>query len=448
MLNLTREFKAFAYQPLDETYWARSNIMITVSPESVGLSQSRLNRINELTDSYISKGKLAGTITMVARKGQVAHFECHGMMNVEEAQSMQEEAIFRLYSMTKPITSVGAMILYEKGCFQLSTPVSRFIPEFKNLEVFESGTATSYKTKKPEREMNMCDLLTHMSGLTYGAFADTAVDEMYKNAKITMAQDETLQDFIAKIAKMPLLFSPGTKFNYSYSTDVLGHIIEVISGEKLDVFLKKEIFDPLSMNDTDFYVPPEKQNRFTAMYTHKSAVPQEILQDFPNKSIFPTDVIKTDVTKAVLYLKPPNKLLGGAGLVSTVSDFLKFATMLLNKGITNDRVLLSPKTIDLMTMNHLPGDLESLSLMKTPFAQPGVGFGLGFAVLLDPAKAKTIGTPGEYYWSGAAHTSFFIDPKEEMIAILLTQVLPPAVYDIQKQFRTAVYQSIIESLYE
>jgi CubicO group peptidase (beta-lactamase class C family) len=415
--------------------------MITADPEKVGLSSSRLKRISQLTHSYVDSGRLAGTITMVARRGEVVHFEAYGKLSLESGEPMVEDAIFRIFSMTKPITSVAIMMLYEQGYLELVTPLSKFIPAFKNVQVFESGTVDDYKTVKPEREITILDLLKHTAGLSYGFFGVGVVDEIYKANDIgPLKLDYTLEEFVNKIASMPLVFSPGNKWNYSLATDVLGRVIEVISGMPLDLFLKKNIFDPLGMVDTDFYVTPDKLDRLTDLYAHRSAVPADVAAKFPNEHLFPYDDHKDGS-----WSNPVKHFQGGGGLVSTARDYYRFVSMLMNKGRFDSGNLLSPKSIELMTMNHLPEDLYNFSAKRIGgMTAAGNGFGLGFSIILDPARVGVIGTPGEYHWSGSAHTSFFVDPKEELFGMILTQAFPPGAYPINREFRAAVLQSIIE----
>jgi len=415
--------------------------MINSKPENVGLSASRLHRIHDWTSSYIDTGRLAGTITLVARRGQVVHFESNGKLSLETGQAMPEDALFRIHSMTKPVTAVAVMMLYERGYFQLDTPVSQFIPAFKDTEVFASGTVEDYTTVKPQREMTIGDLLRHGAGLTYGFLPFTIVDQLYLQAGIleSVNDDSTLETFVNKLATMPLLFSPGTQWSYSLSMDVLGRVIEVITGKSLDVFFQEEIFEPLNMVDTGFILPTEKQDRLASIYVNRIGLPESLVQDFPDKTIFLNDDPKTNY-----YQKSPTKMMGGIGLVSTASDYYQFATMLLNKGRVGKECLLSPKTIEFMTMNHLPGDIESFCVKA--FSDPkraGMGFGLGFGVNIDAAKANLIGSPGTFHWSGMAHTTFFVDPKEELIGIFLSQILPYAVYDTVREFRRMVYQAIV-----
>lgn len=416
--------------------------MQTTRPEDLGLCSSRLNNINQLTEKYIQEGALAGTITLIARRGKIAHLECRGMMDIDSSTAMRADAIFRIYSMTKPVTSVAAMMLYERGVFDLLTPISNFIPEFKHSEVYLSGHADDYETVKPEREINIADLLTHTSGMTYDYTNVNAVDELYRRNEVkSFNHSLNLTDFTKQAAKMPILFSPGKHWNYGISTDVLGRIIEIASGMSLDAFFKKEIFTPLEMSDTDFYVPKEKQDRFTTGYAHYTAMPADARAASPEQTLF-----MFDRPDSGLYSQAPIMLSGGGGLCSTASDYLKFTSMLINKGCYGKgQHLLSPKTIALMTTNQLPTELADYRYYKDRGAvMPGNGFGFGFAMNLNPASSKLIGSGGEFGWSGAANTYFIVDPKEELIAMFLTQLFPfDLTQEMYRRFKVAAYQSIV-----
>ncbi|STX81600.1 Esterase estB [Legionella busanensis] len=425
--------------------------MQKIQPEAVGVSTARLNRISSLLSSYIESNKIAGAISLVARRDKIVHFECQGKMNLSANKLMQEDTIFRIYSMTKPITSVAMMMLYEQGYFQLNTPVYEFIPQFKNLEVFDSGSATSFKTVKPKRPMIIADLLTHTSGLTYDFINTSPVDEMYRLAGIQGSHASgTLDDLIVKLAEMPLLFSPGTQWHYSLATEVIAYLVQSMSAERFDEFVKKNITQPLRMVDTDFYVPINKQERFAANYTHIDLAPADPLKQFSNYVTKQLTLDKTqkliliDDSKSGIFSTPRTFHSGGGGLVSTALDYLNFSHMLLNKGHFNGLQLLSPKTVELMTTNHLPSDLANFSMGGfSETSLNGIGFGLGFSVMLDPVKANILGTAGEFGWGGGANTMFFIDPKEELIGILLMQLLPSTAYQIRQEFKVAIYQSII-----
>ncbi len=395
-----------------------------VTPEDVGISGARLYKIDHLTKRYIDEGKLAGTITLVARKGKIAHLQTQGKMDVEADKDMAEDTIFRIYSMTKPITSTTLMMLYEDGNFQLDDPVSRYIPKFKHLEVYgENGNVAT------EREMTIRDLLTHTSGLTYGFMRTTAVDEMYRDQAVEESDD--LEQMIEKLTDIPLLFTPGSRWSYSVATDVCGYLVQKISDTPFNEFLREQILDPLGMHDTDFHVPADKVHRLAANYEHTDDDGMRLV-DSPETSI---------------YLKKHKLYSGGGGLVSTIHDYHRFGQMLLNKGELDGVQILGRKTVELMTSNHLPnnGDLTSMGqpvFSETPY--DGIGFGLGFSVMINPATAQILGTPGEFAWGGAASTYFWIDPSEELLVILLTQLLPSSSYPIRRELRVTAYQSIIE----
>lgn len=393
------------------------------TPEDVGLSGSRLYKIDHLTQRYIDEGKLAGTISMVARRGEVVHLSSQGKMDIEADKEMDDDTIFRIYSMTKPITSTALMMLYEDGRFQLDCPVSRYIPGFANLKVqTESGLVDM------EREMTIRDLLTHTSGLTYGFMNATPIDAMYREMKVEQSAD--LDEMVEKLCDIPLLFSPGTRWSYSVATDVCGYLVQKISDTPFDEFLAEQIFEPLEMEDTAFFVPEDKVHRFAANYEHTEDDGMRLV-DSPESSP---------------YLKPPGLKSGGGGLVSTIHDYNRFAQMLAGGGLYDGTRLLGRKTVELMTSNHLPGNGDLTSMGQAVFSETpydGIGFGLGFSVMLDPAKAQILGTPGEFAWGGAASTYFFVDPVEDLVVILMTQLLPSSSYPIRRELRVLAYQSLV-----
>ncbi|WP_068471452.1 serine hydrolase domain-containing protein [Candidatus Protochlamydia phocaeensis] len=409
--------------------------MIKVKPEEVGLSSGRLSQINKLVQSYIQAELVPGAIALVARRGKIAHFGTYGKMDVENEKFMREEAIFRLYSMTKPIIAVALLVLYEQGHFQLSDPVSKFIPEFLSLGVFEEGTATQFSTVPAGREMTIRDLLLHTSGLTHYLLNLSPVGDMYRSAGIVgMHSERDLKHMIQQLSQLPLAFQPGKQWHYSISYDVIAYLIEYFSGMRLDEFINKKITAPLNMLDTAFHLPKHKQNRFTTLYSKDSS------------QIVASKLVRADEERHTThFFNSPSFLSGGGGMVSTGMDYLRFCQMLLNRGEMDGNRILSRKTIELMTTNHLAGDLGQFSQegISHEISPEGIGFGLGVAVMLDPAKAQILGTPGEYSWNGMASTSFFIDPKEELIGIFLTQVMPSHHYSFQRDFRVAVYQSLL-----
>lgn len=406
-----------------------------VRAEDVGLISSRLAEIPNFMRSYLDQGKLAGVSTLVSRRGQIAHFEAIGHRDREAETSLQHDTIFRIYSMTKPITSLALMMLHEEGDFQLNHPVSRYIPEFKKLKVWAGGTAEKYETKPCAREMTIRDLLTHTSGLTYGFMQAHPVDALYRAAGIDGANTVgiTLKEMVERLADIPLLFSPGEQWSYSVATDVCGRLVEILSGMPLDEFYESRIFKPLGMVDTGFFVPKEKLGRFATNYFKDPKSGKRGVMD------------KGDETST--YAKAPKFLSGGGGLVSTMMDYWRFCQMLLNGGEFDGHRFVSRKTIEFMRLNHLPGDRTMKEMSSSAFSElaaEGTGFGLGFSVLLDPAEAQTVGSVGNYSWGGAASTYFWIDPEEDIIAILMTQLYPSSTYPLRPQLQQLVYAAIAD----
>ena len=397
--------------------------MKVVNPESLGLDSTVLENIRKyLNDTYVEDGKYVGTMTLVSRKGEVAYLDSIGFMDRENAKPMQEDSIFRIYSMSKAITSIAIMQLFEKSKFRLDDPVHWYIPSWKNLRVYQSGIYPNFLTSRPKRHMTIRDLLTHMSGLTYDFMYKSNVDAAYRKTKVQQAG--SLEEFVEILSTLPLEFSPGDKWNYSVSTDVLGYLVEVMSGMKLEEYFKEYIFEPLEMMDTSFSCSEEKLDRLASLYEHiPNGEPRLLEIPFLN-------------TKMAS---------GGGGLFSTMSDYHNFCSMLVNQGEFNGTRLIGRKTLELMTVNHLPDnqDLTEMSesaFSETPYA--GVGFGLGFSVMLDPAKSQTTSDIGEYGWGGAASTVFFINPKEDMFVIFLTQLLPSSTYQVRRELRSLVYSAL------
>lgn len=403
----------------------------TVSPESVGLSSICLNRIPEHLKGYVDDGRIPGYLVLVARRGQPAYLNRYGLRDVEAHTPVEEDTIFRIYSMTKPITSVALMTLYERGLFQLDTPVSAFIPEFKHLEVFESGDAQQYHTTPVEREITIRDLLTHTAGFTYGFMNVHPVDALYRAQGVEGSSSKgSLHDMVQKLSTLPLLFSPGKRWSYSVATDVLGYLVELLSGQSLAAYFNDHIWEPLGMRDTAFAVADEDVPRLAANYEYQKGGFRLI--DSPTNS---------------RYRGQPTFLSGGGGLVSTASDYLKFLLMLRNRGVLNGERLLGRKTVELMTVNHLPGNADLSRMGQKVFSEmpfDGIGFGLGFSVTLDPVKAQILGSSGEYSWGGAASTTFWVDPVEDLIVIFLTQLMPSSSYPIRRELRVLTYQAVVE----
>ena len=407
--------------------------MNTIRPEQAGFSSKGLERITKhLERGYVGPQKIAGCLTLIARRGEVAHCVPQGAMDLERNKPMQEDTLFRIYSMSKPITSVAMMMLVEEGLVQLSDPVHRFIPEWRNLRVYQAGNHPTFLTTPADRPMEIHDLLTHTSGLTYGFMERTNVDAAYRKLGVQARSDgPVLRDMIEALAQLPLEFSPGTAWNYSVATDVLGYIVEVVSGKPYDEFLRERILGPLAMNDTGFTAPESESERFAACYA-RTARKRLVLQDDPEKSVY---------RRGVSFFS------GGGGLVSTASDYLRFCRMLLAGGALDGERILGPRTIEYMTRNHLPGGKDLTQMSVGAFSETryeGTGFGLGFSVTMNPAAAKVISTGGEYAWGGAASTAFWIDPKEDMIVIFMTQLMPSATFNFRGQIKQMVYGAIID----
>lgn len=417
----------------------------SASPESAGMSAAALARVDRhLKERYIDAGRYPGAQLMVYRRGKIVHSSAQGYADIERKAPVKEDTIFRIYSMTKPITSVAFMMLVEEGRVAIDEPVHKYIPEWKNLGVFVAGTYPAYLTKPPVRPMQIVDLLRHTSGLTYGFQQRTNVDAGYREKKIAdVVTSGTLDSMIEDLAKIPLEFSPGEAWNYSVSVDVLGYLIGKISGMPFEQFLKERIFKPLGMNDTDFHVPPEKAHRFAACYS--ADPPGELRFIAAERKAMLT--LQDDPAKSP-YLKAPTFFSGGGGLCSTAADYLTFCRALLNRGELGGIRLIGQKTLALMTTNHLPGGLDLPALSRSMFSEAtmnGIGFGLGFAVTMDPARTLIAGSAGEYNWGGAAATAFWIDPAEELITVFMTQVMPSSAYPVRRELRTMIYTAITDS---
>jgi CubicO group peptidase (beta-lactamase class C family) len=404
------------------------------SPESAGMSKSALDRIEaHLKSRYLDAGRYPGTQLLVYRRGKVVHSAVQGFADLERKAPVKDDTIFRIYSMTKPVTSVAFMMLVEEGRVALDEPVHKYIPEWKNLGVFQAGIGPAFLTRPPSRPMLIVDLLRHTSGLTYGFQNRSNVDAAYRDKKIgEFEKAGTLQSMIDDLAKLPLEFSPGEAWNYSVATDVIGYLVGKISGMPFEQFLKTRIFDPLGMTDTDFFVAPAKAHRLAACYSADGKGGMTLYDD-PAESSF---------------LSPPSFVSGGGGLCSTAADYLTFCRALLGGGELGAVRLIGPKTLELMTSNHLPGGRDLTEMSRSLFSEAayaGVGFGLGFSVTMNPALTLIPGSAGEYAWGGAASTSFWIDPAEELIAIFMTQLLPSSSYPVRRELRTMVYAGITDS---
>ena len=393
------------------------------TPEAVGFSPTRLAHLDRLMADYIAQGKLPGVVTMIARRGKLVHAHRQGWADVARRKPIQPETRFRIASMTKPVTSVALMMLYEEGRFQLADPVSAFIPAFKNLKVLAAPTDHPNESalQPLAREMTIRDLLTHTAGLSYG-LSSHPLDTLYGQV---WSPDHTLATMMDRLSTIPLMYQPGTRWHYSIATDVLGYLIEVISGTPFDQFLQERIFTPLGMADTGFYIPREHTDQLATLYRVSDA---EKMRTVPRPA--PT--------------LPPRAPSGGGGLISTASDYLRFAQMLLNGGKLGDVRLLGRKTVELMTQDHLPPGISLPDVFVRTYRLQGYGFGLGFRVRTDVAASQLLGSTGEYGWAGAYETYFLIDPQEDLIALYLTQLAPSGYYPLRRQFTTLVYQALAD----
>ncbi|KCZ47598.1 MULTISPECIES: serine hydrolase [unclassified Hyphomonas] len=401
-------------------------------PHEVGLNAERLAAVPAFFEkNYLDTGKLPCMATLISRNGEIALEDYRGTTELGGGKPIGPETIFRIYSMTKPITSLAAMMLFEEGKLRLDHDVARYIPEFADVEVFDSGSREDYKTRKPDRPMKVLDLFTHTSGLTYGFMMQSEVDALYRKEKIGRP-DETLQEMAKRLAKLPLECSPGDEWWYSHSTDVLGAIVEIASGMELDQFFRERITGPLGMVDTDFWVPEDKIDRLMACY-EKNAITGEVKQsDGAGAS-------------SKLYSKRPKLLNGGGGLVSTVRDYHRFCLMLLRGGTLDGARIISPKTWEFMRQNHLPGGQTIRDMGRSLFSEVitgGTGFGLGGSVVTDVVDTQQPGSEGTFSWGGLASTFFWVDPEEEIIGIQMTQLMPSSTYPMRPQFQQLAYAAV------
>ena len=396
--------------------------MKSSAPEEFGFSPKRLNRIDTAMQRYVDQKTLAGIVTLVARRGKVVHFEKFGYQDIATSQPMELDTIFRIYSMTKPITSVALMMLFEQGLVRLTDPVTKFIPEFGKVKVLVNENELA----DLEREITIQDLLRHTAGLSYGGYKDTQapIDKLYDQAHL-WRPDITNQEAVRLIAELPLAHQPGQAWRYSVATDVVGHVVELISDMSLGEFFEEKIFKPLGMEDTAFTVTTEKVDRFAALYGLTDEGPLEPIDVATGGDYFSTRLES-----------------GGAGLVSTAADYVRFAQLVLNKGELDGVRLLGPRTVELMTTNHLPPALLPMAMGEEGMS--GFGFGLGFSVVMDVAQSGMMGSVGLHGWGGWANTHFWVDSQEQLIGILMLQYIPSGTYPVTTDFRTLVYQALTE----
>ncbi len=411
--------------------------MQTKTPGKHGLDAARLNRIDDfLKARYLDTGKLPHAQILISRNNEIVHFSSQGAAREGSDRTIDEGSLFRIASMTKPVTSAAFMMLVEEGKVAIDTPVHDVLPEFRGIGVYSGGGGGVPFTTRPTAEpMRMLDLLRHTSGLTYGFQYRSNIDALYRTTPSNAGPVENwygeadLDAFIRDLAKQPLEFSPGEAWNYSVSTDVLGAVVQRVSGMALDRYLQEKIFAPLQMHDTGFVVPTEKADRLVDCYAWAG----------------PAGRVMYDRGEDSQWLKQPKLVSGGGGLVSTALDYHRFCLMLANGGELEGARILGRKTIDLMTMNHLPGRSDLSSLSQSLFSETqngGVGFGLGFAVTQDVARAMIPGSPGEYYWGGMFTTAFFIDPVEKLHMVFMSQLSPSLLYPIRRELKTLIYSAL------
>ena len=404
-----------------------------VGAGDAGFDAARLQLLNAYFEQYVDDGRLPGFHLVVSRHGKVAHQHRYGMRDMEASLPVDADTIWRIYSMTKPITSVALMMLVEEGKLLLTDPVSKFIPSFGEARVWRGGSVVKPITEPVTEPMLVWHLLTHTAGLTYGFLYQSTVDDIYRRNGYEwgVPKGATLADACDAWASMPLLFQPGTEWNYSVATDVVGRLVEVVSGLSLDEFFRQRMFQPLGMHDTGFFAAEDKATRVAALYQPDPATRQAKRLDVMGKAA----------------LRAPTFLGGGGGLVSSAHDYHRFMQMLANDGELDGVRLLSPRTLRLMTMNHLPGNAD-ISEFGRPIdlenAYDGFGFGLGFSVLVNPAAAKLHGSIGDFGWGGAASTTFWIDRVEGITAEFYTQLLPSSTWPLRPYFRSLVYQALVD----
>jgi len=397
--------------------------MPTAKPEDAGFSAEKLVALTAHFQTYVDDGKLAGLTTLIARRGKVVHFETYGDQDKAAGIETADDTLFRIFSMTKPITGTAMMMLWEEGKFKLDDPVSKYLPSFRHQEVFAgAGEGDLIKTLPAEREATIRDLMRHTAGLTYGFFGDTPIDRSYRASAMFDPKND-LKAMVAELGKQPLLYQPGDAWVYSLATDVQGRLIEVLSGQSLDKFFGSRIFTPLGMKDTSFQVRADQLDRFAEVY----GIDKE-----KGLTAYRGDFYRD-------FTKEPPFLSGGGGLVSTTADYWRFAQMIANGGALDGVRLLKPETVAMMRRDQLPNGLQGMGGGKL-----GLGFGLNFAVVQDIEKNGGHGSVGEYFWGGMANTLFWIDPKEDIVVLLMTNILPSGIFPLRNDMRKYVYEALVD----
>jgi CubicO group peptidase (beta-lactamase class C family) len=416
----------YAQQP------SRQPLDLTVNkPESVGFSSERLERLQALIQGEIDQKQLAGAVTILSRHGKVVEYQTYGQRDIATAAPITKDTIFRAYSMTKPVTGVAMMILYEQGKWLPSDPISKYIPEFTHLKVFKGNDAEGKMILvDPDHAPTMRELMTHTAGFTYGSQGNTMVDQMVRDAKVMQSQN--LQEMIDKLAKIPLLYQPGKGWTYSPSMDIQGYIVEKISGKPLPDFMRDNIFVPLGMKDTGFYVPTDKRGRFATNY-----------KGTPDGGITPTAAGGGAPTD---YATEPTMPSGGGGLVTTIEDYYRFASMLANGGELNGTHILAPSTVKLMTSNHVPASILTGEFgIGQSVIRPGFGWGYDCAVIFDPLEANLSDGKGTFFWDGAAGTWFWVDPTNDIVFVSMIQRMSsPDNHTFEYKSHVVVDQALVD----
>ena len=427
---------------------ASAKEMNSTKPERQGFSSERLEKLTQLMNAKVEDGTMVGGMGMIARNGKIIYSQTYGQADREAGKAMTDDAIYRIYSMSKPITGVALMMLYEEGKFRLNDPIAMYIPEMANLQVALSTAGTGIvsdgttsttigagdksligQTRKPTRQPTIRDLMTHTAGLTYGVFGNTEVDQAYRKAGLLGDMD--LKEFVTALGKLPLQYDPGSQWHYSVSVDVQGYLVEVLSGMKFSEFLQQRIFAPLDMKDTAFKINEGNKDRLTQLYK-----PEGVTADNYFSPATGSGLEVADAFISAGYIYGGKFESGGGGLVATARDYMRFSQMMLNGGELDGVRILSPKTVDLMTTNHI-GD------MGLGFGRKGVGFGLDFAVVLNPGEVGEVSSAGEYNWGGAAGTRFWIDPQEQLIGLFMVQSIPHRTR-LAGDFKVMTYQALVE----
>lgn len=396
-----------------------------------GMSEDRLQRISNHLDAYVEQDRIPCAVCLVNRRGRETFFHAVGNCDVENSRNVQRDTIFRIYSMTKPITSVALMMLYERGKFQLDDPVAKYVPSWKDLRVYESGEGDKIQTRPSKSPMTIKHLLTHTAGLTYGFMNNHPIDSLYRRRGVEGGGSSyTLEDMMEHLSGIPLLYDPGTLWRYSVATDVCGYLVQLFGDRDLDEFIEEEICSPLGLDETGFRVREESADRLAACYQHT-----------------PDGYVLQDASENSRYLRRPAYLSGGGGMVSTIDEYQRFAQMLLNNGEFRGVRILGRKTVEYMASNHLPNNSDLAGMGQPVFSETsfeGIGFGLGFSVVIDPPAASVLDSKGEFAWGGAASTYFWIDPVENLTAVFMTQLLPSSTWPIRRELKTLVYQALVD----